>query len=155
MRPLSAGAAFLTQLVVASVALAGAGAAIAVLSVLSYGCGAKEERMTEALVGQDVLERRPAGVQEVGPRGTSCDDDDLWVNVEQVYRLPPARVDVLGFYRETAGRDGWRSGEEAGPVCYTKVIDGDVVDMELSLEDRADTYTVTLSSSSEFTGSGC
>ncbi|NUW42152.1 hypothetical protein [Nonomuraea rhodomycinica] len=150
-------AAFLTQFVVASVALAGAGAAIVVLSVLSYGCGSKEDRLTETLVAQEVLERRPAGVEPLGQRGTSCDDDDLWVNVEQVYRLPPARVDVLGFYREVATGDGWRPGEQAGPAegCYTKVIDGEVVDMELAMEERADTYTVTLSSSSELTGSKC
>ncbi|GAA2273137.1 hypothetical protein GCM10010149_14080 [Nonomuraea roseoviolacea subsp. roseoviolacea] len=157
MKPLRPVAAFLTQFVIASVALAGAGAAVVVLGVLSYGCGAEEDRLTEALAAQDVLQRRPAGVQPAGPRATSCEDDDLWVNVVQVYRLPPARVDVRGFYREAATGDGWRPGEEAGAedVCYTKVIDGVDVGMELSMEDRADTYTVSLSSSTELSGGQC
>ncbi|MEV0202009.1 hypothetical protein [Nonomuraea sp. NPDC050691] len=36
------------------------------------------------------------------------------MDAQQTYRLPPARVDVLGFYRALAAGDGWRPGEEPG-----------------------------------------
>ncbi|MBN6051815.1 hypothetical protein JYK22_07695, partial [Nonomuraea sp. RK-328] len=155
MKALAAVVAFLRWFVIASVVLAGVGAGLFYISVLSYGCGAKEDRMAEAMVTQAVFAQRPAGVRPEGPPETSCDDDDLLVIAERAYRLPPARVDALAFYGAVAAGDGWKPSDEPGleKICYSKAIDGEVVDMELSVDD-SDRYTVSLTWSSEL-ASGC
>ncbi|MFE4176800.1 hypothetical protein ACFRR7_32955 [Streptomyces sp. NPDC056909] len=95
--------------------------------VFMYGCGEAEDRLTEAIAGDPVLDARPAGAAKEQPYD-GCDDDDLFVYAGTDYSYHAPRQSVLGHYEETARANGWRpratSEDGAAADCFVKRIDG-------------------------------
>ncbi|MEV7684124.1 hypothetical protein AB0O64_37150 [Streptomyces sp. NPDC088341] len=95
--------------------------------VFMYGCGEAEDRLTEAIAGDPVLDARPAGAGKEQPYD-GCDDDSLFVYVGTDYAYHAPRQSVLGHYEETARANGWRpratSEDGAAADCFVKRIDG-------------------------------
>ncbi|MFE3452925.1 hypothetical protein ACFXJ8_28775 [Nonomuraea sp. NPDC059194] len=146
------------KLLTAVVAIIGSVALLVALAIgvpvaaflLTYGCHENEDRLAVSLSAHGIFDNRPSGAQPYGERKTSCEEDDRIVDVQQIYRLPAGRNDVLDFYREVAARDGWKPSAEddANGLCSTKAIDGEDVALSVWLNGSG-TFSVSLSSSVE------
>ncbi len=95
--------------------------------LFSYGCGEAEDRLSEAIARDPVLDTLPAGAGE-GERYEECDDDDLFVSVGTEFPYDASRRSVLVHYRETARANGWQplpTGTDGSPPdCFSKRIGG-------------------------------
>ncbi|NUR25082.1 MAG: hypothetical protein HOV83_04415 [Catenulispora sp.] len=116
--------------------------------VMTYGCHGAEVDLAKSMKAHPIFTTYPPGATPQNAWYSSCDDDDRVVEVSHEYRLPDGEVDVLGFYRDLALRDGWTLSPEAGDnFCYTKDVAGNSTDLTVWLADE--TFSVGLSSSIE------
>lgn len=123
--------------------------------VLTYGCGSDEDMVARGLARHPVLAAHPPGADRDGEPSEYCEDDDEIVDVSQGYLLPGADERVIGFYRDTAARAGWRPGTEGpGWICLTRVIADRDVALSVVLSEPPGTYQVSLSASVN-NGGGC
>jgi hypothetical protein len=121
--------------------------------LLSYGCGADEERLSSTMASLSILDARPSGAEPQGEPDAECEDDDAVPYVEQVYRFSGTVDEVASFYRKAAMEDGWepyqkgKGLEEA--LCFTKNMSGHEIELFMvfgSPGEDVEEYTVNLNS---------
>ncbi|WP_157529951.1 hypothetical protein [Microtetraspora niveoalba] len=125
--------------------------------ILTYGCGAEDDRLAASLAALGILDAHPAGATPQEGRSSSCENDDRITTVVQTYRASGPRAELLSFYREAAIRDGWTPPPEddgEGVGCFTKSVGGRTVELSVWIpeaigEEHADDYDVDVSSSPE------